>query len=522
MKAILASEMRELDRRAIDEFGVPGDVLMERAGRGVAEVVHDCICAADLKDAYVQLFAGRGNNGGDAYVAARHLKTMGFSVEVFLAGEAAAVTGDAREHLMRMRSEGIALREFNTLEEWEALQATPEAAGDVLVDALLGTGISGPARGPAVGAIEFINRFAYRGQVVAVDVPSGLNSDTGVAEGSVVKADLTVTMGMPKRGLVAPAALDVVGGLEVIDIGIPVELSKPLESPVELITPMDVAAIVPRRSRSDHKGTYGQVLIVGGAAGYSGAVAMAAMAALRSGVGLVSVLTPTSVSSIVAPQVPEAMVHGGAENDSGSLAPDALERSPLTLDSFDAVLVGPGMTTHADTAAIVRQVLASAAPVVVLDADALNMAAASPGLLSGSRKRTLLTPHPGEMARLLESTPAAVQQDRFGAALQAAERFGATVVLKGAGTIVAQKGAPLAVNLTGNPGMASGGMGDVLGGLMAGLAAQGLAPRDAAQAAVYLHGRAGDMAASFGSQAGMIATDVIDELPHVFRYIRGR
>ncbi len=523
MKTVLASEMRELDRRTIEEFDVPGDVLMDRAGYGVADIANHLARCTGLGDPLIQLFAGRGNNGGDAFVAARYLKKMDFNVEVFFAGEVSAVRGDALKHLLQMRSDGITLRELPTLEDWEMLRATPRTAGDILIDGLLGTGITGPARGPVVGAIQVINTFARRSLVLAIDVPSGLNSDTGCADGDVVTADLTATMGMPKRGLVLPRALAVVGNVEVVDIGIPVELTGSLASPVELITIDDVASMLGgRRLRTSHKGSYGHVLLIGGAPGYSGAIAMAAMAAVRSGVGLVSVVTPEHVAPIVAGLVPEAMVHAGKSNADGSLAVDALQCLGGRLDGFGVALVGPGMTPHDDTSALVEQVLASSMETVILDADALNVIAAKPDLLKAPRKNVILTPHPGEMARLLGVDTAEVQNDRFDAATRAAERFGATTVLKGAGTVVSQQGRSLCVNLAGNPGMATGGMGDVLAGLMAGLAAQELTAFDAACAAAHIHGRAGDSVALLSSQTGMTATDVIQELPQVFRGIQGR
>jgi len=522
MKTVLASEMRELDRRTIEEFEVPGEVLMDRAGYGIADIARHLARTSGLGDALIQLFAGRGNNGGDAFVAARYLKKMGFNIEVYFAGEASAVSGDALKHLLKMRSEGIALRELPTLEDWEMLRATPQAAGDILIDGLLGTGITGPARGPVVGAIQVINAFARRGLVLAIDVPSGLNSDTGRADGDVVVADLTATMGLPKRGLVFPPALPVVGTVEVIDIGVPPALTEPLTSSVDMITIDDVARILGgRRSRISHKGSYGHVLLIGGAPGYAGAIGMAAMAAVRSGAGLVSVVTPKSVAPVVAGMVPEAMVHGAESNAEGSLAANALGGLDNDLSSYDAILVGPGMTPHSDTGEVLKYVL-DAPGSVILDADALNVIATGPNLLATKRNGVILTPHPGEMARLLGCDTATVQDDRFDAASRAAEKFGATVILKGAGTVVAQEGHAPRVNLSGNPGMATGGMGDVLAGLTAGLAAQGMSPADAACAAVHIHGRAGDSVALLPSQAGMTATDVINELPQVFRGIQGR
>jgi hydroxyethylthiazole kinase-like uncharacterized protein yjeF len=522
MKAILATEMRELDRRTIEDYGVPGVTLMDRAGYGVADVAQHLARVGGYGDALVQVFAGRGNNGGDGFVVARYLKKMGFEVEVYFAGEASSVRGDALKQLMQMRSDGIALRELATLEDWESLQSSPQAAGDILIDALLGTGISGPARGPVVGAIQVINTFSKRGLVVAIDVPSGLNSDTGVADGDVVTADVTVTLGLPKRGLIAPCALNVVGNVEVIDIGIPSELTDALSTPVDMITVEDVSRMLGSRSRTSHKGNYGHVLLVGGAPGFSGAIAMAAMAATRSGVGLVTVLTPERVAPVVASLVPEAMVHGCACNADGSFAANALDPWLSGMDPFQAVLMGPGMTLAADGATLVARLLDTSVSTVILDADALNALAEEPSLVTGGRDGVVLTPHPGEMARLLGCDVSTVQADRYESARRATQQFGGTVVLKGAGTIVSQAGLPLAVNMSGNPGMATGGMGDVLGGLMAGLSAQGLSPFDAARAAVHIHGRAGDAVARLTSQAGMIATDVVNEIPQVFRGVLGR
>jgi NAD(P)H-hydrate epimerase len=521
MKSVSAAEMRELDRRTIEEFGISGEILMQRAGLGVAEAAMH-FAAASKQEPLVQIFAGKGNNGGDAFVAAYCISRMGCEVEVLFAGDSAAVSGDALTHLNRMREEGIELRELATADEWNELLAMPQLAGTVLIDGLLGTGITGSARGPVASAIDVINRFSRHAPVVAIDIPSGMNADTGIAEGSCVIADLTVTMAMPKRGLLEPCALDYVGRLEVIDIGIPEELSAEIDSPVELITESDIEKLFARRRGTTHKGSYGHALIIGGSPGYAGAVAMAAMAALRSGTGLVSMLVPETVAATVAGLVPEAMVHAGKTNPAGSLAHDAIDGWGHDIRLFSSILIGPGMTKHSDGEALVRQVAALRDTTVVMDADALNILSDIPGILTGSHENIILTPHPGEMARLLKSDSASVQNDRFTAAIKAVEKFGTTIVLKGAGSIVAQNDKPLHINMTGNPGMATGGMGDVLAGLMTGLAAQGLSPFDAARAAVYVHGRAGDSAVLEGSQHSLISTDIIKELPTVLRTLVGR
>jgi len=523
MKAVSAEQMREIDRQMTGTYGVPGDVLMDRAGFGVAECVRRLADAAGFDDPRIALFAGRGNNGGDAFVAARYLKQIDMDVEVLFAGDIKAVRGDALVQLRKLKDAEVPLQVLETMADWDDLQQARTWWADILVDGLLGTGSRGPARGPVAGAIQVINRFSDHGLVVAIDLPSGLDADTGVAEGDAVVADVTVTMGLPKTGLLLPEALEYVGTIEIVDIGIDDALTASLPAGIELITSRDVAGCLKRRGRRSHKGTYGHALLIGGGPGFSGAISMAAMAACRSGVGLVSVLVPAALATAVSVRVPEAMVHGGGMTATGSLAGDALEAGfgDDALAAFSAVLVGPGLTTHPDGRHLLEKVLRSAVPTVVLDADALTLVAAEPGLLDGRRHGVILTPHPGEMARLMGGSVADVERDRFGTARRSAARFGAVTVLKGAGTVVAE-GQRLAVNLTGNPGMATGGTGDVLAGLMTGLAAQGLAPFDAACGAVFLHGCAGDDAARIGSQAGLTATAVAEAIPRVFRRVQVR
>lgn len=521
MKLVTTNQMRDVDRRTIEEFGVPGEVLMDRAGAGVADVVCYLARMCGYRDPTVLLIAGRGNNGGDAFVAARYLAERSIQCEVWLAGDADAIRGDALKHLGHMRSAGVKLRDLPTLPDWEDALSSGQGA-DILVDGVLGTGLSGPARGPAAGAIRWINTFADRSLVVSIDTPSGLNAAEGTAEGGVVSADITATMGLPKIGLVSPGALEYVGVLEVIDIGIPPQLESRIDSDMELITAPDLHGLLPRRRRGSHKGTYGHVLLVGGSTGYAGAIALAAMAAARSGVGLVTALVPRAVAAVVSGLVPEAMIHPGKQTRSGSLAADSLADWGRTPEEFDAVLVGPGLSDCPSSRALVEQLLANTEKPVVMDADAINVCHGRPNVIRDAKGAVVLTPHPGEMARLLDAPIADVQADRAGAAARAVKATGAVVVLKGAGTLVAAKGRPTHVNLTGNPGMATGGTGDVLGGLLAGLLAQGLDPFDAARVAVYLHGRAGDNAAWRSSQAGLVAGDLVEEIPNVFRDVSPR
>lgn len=518
MKIVSTQQIRDLDRAAIEAYKVPGSLLMERAGRGVAAGVIRLIKEHGLDGKAVLLAAGRGNNGGDAFVAARYLSEEGFKVRLLLAGDRKSLRGDALFHFKKMLRAGICAEELSAESDWRELSGEG-LSGSVVVDGILGTGLEGKARGAAAAAIRFINALARKNLAVAIDVPSGINSDTGRAEGDVVRADLTLTMGLPKRGLIEQSALEYVGQLQVVDIGFPNELVTQVKADLELIAPEDVALLFPPRPRIAHKGSYGHLLIMGGAEGYSGAMTLAAMGALRSGPGLVSVAVPERLAPAIALAVPEAMVHGERETGSGSLHSSCWAKWKKRLPNFSAILAGPGMTRHAETGRLVKMILRDSRIPVVLDADALNIFEGRAALLAKRECPLVITPHPGEMARLLALSTARVQARRMRTAKQSARLTNATVVLKGAGTLVAEKGR-LQINLTGNPGMASGGMGDVLAGLAGGFLAQGLKPFDAARASVYLHGRAGDMAAASSSESSLMARDLIACLPGAFREFR--
>jgi len=520
MKLVNTAQMRELDRRTIEEYGTPGEVLMDRAGRGVADITLRLIETTGFVSPFVLLLAGRGNNGGDAFTAARYLKEMGIRVEVWLAGSVNEVKGDALKHFSKLKAEKISFRELPTMQDWQDARKFRSGC-DILVDGLLGTGSKGPARGPAVGAIQYINANAQDALVVAIDIPSGLNADTGVAEGEAVIADITVTMGLPKIGLTEMAALDYVGCVEVVDIGIPEEYIAEIKSEEdrEMIYLTDLKSHFPRRRRATHKGDYGHVLLIGGARGYTGAIIMAAKAALRSGAGLVTVMVPKSIAPTVSAASSEAMVIGEQETEHGSLSPEIWMNWKASIDEYDAILIGPGLTRHESSLLLVRHVIRDCSAPLVLDADAISVLEGQPHWVEKADCPVVITPHPGELAALFSQSIEEIQSDRLGVAAAAAKFTAATVVLKGAGTIVAKADRPLNINMTGNPGMATGGSGDVLAGMIVGLLGQKIDPFEAARAAVYLHGRAGDMAARRKSQAGIIAGDLIEEIPYAFRDI---
>ncbi len=523
MKVVTAAAMRELDRRTIEEHGTPGALLMERAATGVAREVLSLVRGSKLSFPAVLCIAGRGNNGGDACAAARLLHERGVSVSLWLAGRASDLQGDAAVHFRRMQAAGVVCRELPDAEQWRQVADEPLLA-DIVVDGVLGTGATGAPRGTAEAAIAFIRMAAHRALILAVDIPSGLDADTGIAAGVAVQADVTVTFGLPKSGLLQQGALDYVGSVKVTDIGIPdayvAELAD--ESDVEFLDAVDVRALLPRRPRQSHKGDYGRVLLVGGAAGYSGAMSLAAAAALRGGAGLVHVLVPRSLVPVVAAAVPSAMVQGGIETNTGELSSDVWADMRRTLDQFQAVLIGPGLTRGGDALVLVKQILRDCRCPLVLDADAITVLQGQPDAISHAACPVVMTPHPGEFAQLFEQDTEAVQADRAGMALAAAKLTGATVALKGAGTVVVQRDRLPTVSMAGNPGMAAGGSGDVLAGLIVALLGQGLDSWAATCAGVYLHGRAGDLAALRDTQACMDAALLIDFLAGAFREIHPR
>jgi hydroxyethylthiazole kinase-like uncharacterized protein yjeF len=515
---LTADEMRRADRRTIEEVGLPGPVLMENAGAAVAGVVESRFATARR----VIVLCGRGNNGGDGLVVARRL---GARAQAVLLGSRDGVKGDALVHLRACERSGGRVLEAASESAWSALAARVDEA-DLLVDALLGTGLrSQPTGLPALGIAALRRRFEAGVPVLAVDVPSGLSSDGGSCDWPAAQATLTVTFGAPKRCHVLPPACDAVGELVVADIGIaPASLAASQPS-LFLLELADGAAAFPARRPGAHKGDFGHVLVVAGSLGKTGAAVLAAGGALRSGAGLVTVATPQPCLPLVAPARPEAMTEPLPSTDSGGLAEEALGRLAALARERDAVVLGPGLGQDPRTRALVRQFVRSCPLPLVVDADGLNALAArgdEPAALDALRREasTVLTPHPGEMARLVGCSTAEVQAARVETATALARDTGAIVVLKGERTLVAEPGGRATVSATGNPGMATGGTGDVLAGVAGALLARHGALL-AATAAVVVHGCAGDLAARERGQEGMTAVDLVDALPAAIESVRG-
>lgn len=513
------AEMRALDRRAVAELGIPGATLMENAGRGAARSIAHAVGLLGMprRGARVVVVCGKGGNGGDGFVVARYLKRAGHRVEVFLAAPVTELTGDPAAKYRELVRAGVKPRVVTD----DAVLAPALARADLVVDALLGTGARGAPAPLVARAIERINHRARACPVVALDIPSGLPGDGEAPDGPVVRAALTTTFAGLKRGLVSGRGPEHAGRLEVVDIGIPpVEVGRGISTFV--LERTDVAPFFPPRSREAHKGTYGHVLVVAGSVGKTGAAALAARAAMRAGAGLVTVATPASVQPVVASLILEAMSLPLPETGALTIA---LAAGPQIIEQAaqgDAVAIGPGLGLHEDTLALVRDLTRALDRPTVLDADALSALAGHLEVLRAARGPRVLTPHPGEMARLLGVKPDDVQRDRIGVARQFATAHGVHLVLKGATSVVAFPDGRVLLNPTGNPGMASGGAGDVLTGILGAFLARGLAPGDALAAAVWLHGLAGDIAASCTGQEALVASDVIEALPEAFhRLTRG-
>jgi len=521
MLVVTAEEMRELDRLTIEQFGVPSLTLMERAGEAIAAAIVKRFSAIAKRG--VLIVAGKGNNGGDGFVVARLLKKKRIPCEVVLLARQDELSPDATHNLrafLKLKGKVSEITAGNV----ELLSQRLSKNG-LLVDAILGTGMKNDVRGLFAEAIALMNASGL--PIVAVDIPSGLDTDKGTPLGVAIQAEMTVALGYPKLGEVIFPGLDHVGDLVVADIGINQRAVAQVAPRGELLEREPISWLVPRRAADSHKGSYGHLLIVAGSRGKTGAAALGGKAALRMGAGLVTVATPAGGQPVVASMVPEIMTESLPETDTGAISGRALDygRFAKLLEGKTVLAMGPGLTTHPETAQFVRAVLEQFDLPLVLDADALNALVGQLDALRARRsRRVILTPHPGEMARLLGTTSAEVQRRRIEVAQKFARDFDVFVILKGHRSLVAAPDGQVWVSPTGNPGMASGGTGDVLTGMVAGALAQfpQVPPGEAACLAVFLHGLAGDLAAGIQGEQGMIASDVVEALPAAWRRLRER
>jgi NAD(P)H-hydrate epimerase len=505
MILVSAAEMRRLDQLTI-EGGTPGHVLMERAGQGATRALLHWFPHVRRKS--VLIVAGKGNNGGDGFVMARLLRRKGIAARVALLGRASEIKGDALRNLSALRKQRGSIDEIQTSEDLDGLGRQLDRAV-LVVDAIFGTGLNATVDGIVADVIELMNSSGV--PVFSVDIPSGLDADRGVPLGTTVQAEATATFGFAKIGQMLAPGVDYTGALAVVDIGISPAALDIVSPATRLIEAGAVAGLVPRRRRDAHKGDSGHLLIIAGSRGRTGAAQLAARAALRGGAGLVTLAGPAALNPILCAAAPEVMTAVLPDHDD-RLVFDAAQLARL-LDGKSAVVVGPGMGTHEDARRTVLWLLEHASIPIVADADALSCIAASP-VWPPAGAGLIVTPHPGEMARLNGSDSDAVQSDRVGVARRFAGARQCVVVLKGARSVIADADGAAWINPTGNPGMAVGGMGDVLSGLLGALLAQGLDTEDAAQLAVYAHGAAADaIVTARRAEIGLLASEVADALP---------
>lgn len=512
MRILSVDASREIDRAAGEDYGIPSLVLMENAAIGLADAVGERFAAAES----VAIFCGPGNNGGDGLALGRHLAIRGYEVRLFLVAGGRAPSGDAGVQLGICEKQGLALTAIDPGADLApALAAARDA--DLVVDALFGTGLARPLTGQYAELVEGLNALPV--PRLAVDLPSGLNGDRHDVFGPAIAAEVTVTFGAPKPAQIFPPAAARVGELVVADLGVPRRLIDEAPGDLHLLVADELAGLVPARSADSHKGDYGHVLIVAGAPGKAGAAVLAARAAVRAGAGLVTAAVPAPILATVDLGSLESMTLPLSAGPGGEIAAAAVAELLTAAAGKDVVALGPGLGQGEETAAAIRAFVAACPLPLVLDADGLNAFAGRHREIAGrpAAATTVLTPHPGELARLLACSTTEVQADRPAAARRAAAECRALVVLKGHLSLIATPAGAVYVSPPGNPGMATGGSGDVLTGALAALLAQLDDPLAAVQLAVFAHGTAGDLAAAELGEPGLAAGDLVAALPAALR-----
>ncbi len=508
MRVLNAAQMRDADRQTIDDIGIPSMVLMENAGRQVVAALEAAY--EDLPERHVAVLCGPGNNGGDGFVVARTLHQRGVEVLVFVIATMTAIKGDARLNVEILGRLGLTVVEISDEQTWD-LHFSEISQCDLIVDAIFGTGLKSPLAGMMETVAADVNASGI--PVTAIDIPSGLSADHAEPIGECIRATMTVTLAAPKLPLVLPPGEAHAGSIVVADIGIPPEVIDNLSGPrIELLTREGMREIIHPRESDSHKGDYGHVLVVAGSRGKTGAAHLTAVGALRSGAGLVSLATPRSSQPIVAAMGAEYMTLPLEETADGKVAVGALDA--ILEAEQDVIAVGPGLGVGPDVTLFVQELVARSESPLVLDADALNALAGDPDRLvttAGSRP-IIITPHPGEMSRLANTTVDEVQANRVDIARDFAVRHQIYVVLKGYRTLIATPEGKVFINPLGNPGMATGGTGDVLTGVLAGWLAQLLDAEAACKIAVYLHGLAGDLTEADEGEVAMTAGDLAAHL----------
>jgi len=509
MKVVTPSQMSEIDRISIEEYGIPGIVLMENAALAVVDKVIS-IFDGRARGKKVVIAAGKGNNGGDGFAVARHLFNIGVETLVFLAARKENIKGDALTNLNILDRIGVPVYILENEQDFDLFSNSVTSA-HIVIDAIFGTGFKGIVKGTEEKMIEIINNSST--PVLAVDIPSGINGETGRAEGIHINASWTVTFRYPKVGLIVYPGCEACGELTVADIGFAREAVNRVGVYINTVEKEYLKSCIPPRFNESNKGTYGKVLIISGSPGMTGSGAMTAMSSLRSGAGLVYLAVPRSLINVYAAKTTEPVLVPLEDEGTGYLSARCCESLEEALAGKNVVAAGPGLFTGRDIFHVVRTIIELSPVPVVLDADALNVLAGNTGLLRQLKAGGVITPHPGEMSRLTGLSVQHVQENRIKIACSFAKEYNIVTVLKGFRTVIAMPDGRVYINLTGNPGMATAGTGDVLTGIISGFIAQGVAVEDAALLGVYLHGLAGDIAAGKIGFHGLLATDIIEEIP---------
>ncbi len=513
MKVATAEEMQELDRKAIETYRIPGIVLMENAGRGAAEVISRTF--PDLHKKKIAIIAGKGNNGGDGFVIARYLLNSGIPVRVYLLTDPKGLRGDAETNFNafhRMKGDVISVP---SSKDYIKIKRELERF-DILVDGIFGTGLDAEVRGYYREVIDHLNTLQK--PMVAIDIPSGLDADTGKPLGAAIRASLTITFGLPKVGHLIPPGLDYVGEVKVIDIGIPKRLVEEEKIPTYLLEKEEIQRwlSVPR-ILDTHKGDYGHLLVIAGSVGKTGAAAMACQAALRMGAGLVTLAIPKSLNAIMESKLTEVMTEPLPETPKQTLSLRAFSTLVRLCENKSAVVIGPGLGTYKETQSLVLKLIRAVDLPIILDADGLTALTTQPKTLPVANRLLVLTPHPGEMAKLVRSQVKEVLENRIGLSRNFSQSQHVHLVLKGHPSLISTPKGEIFINPTGNPGMATAGAGDVLTGMIGGLVCQGFDILPSLQIAVYLHGLAGDEAAKEMGEKSLIASDIIGKIPTLLK-----
>ena len=510
MRLVKASEIQEMDRLTIQELGIPGVVLMENAARGATRIFLDHF--APPQNSHVGFLCGGGNNGGDGYVMARYLSQAGLKVTVIVLSDLDKISGDALVNLVVNRQLHLEILEVPGPDAWKKHRHVIQDC-DFIIDGILGTGLNTPVKGFYGQVIEEVNSLDK--PVMAIDIPSGLNADTGQIMGVAIKADLTVTFGFPKLGQLVFPGVDLVGRLANIDIGIPNSVATQVPATCFMTEPDDFSYLFNTEKQDIHKGNRGHLLILAGSTGKTGAATLTGLGALRAGAGLVTLGVPKSLNPILENKLTEAMTVPLPETQDGSISLKAESDINRLLEGKTALAIGPGLSTHTETVSVVKNIVAGCGLPMVIDADGINALSGHLNVLANCRDRTILTPHPGEMGRLTGLKSSEIQQDRINTSIHFVKEYGCYLVLKGARTLITGPNSEIHVNPTGNPALSSGGTGDVLTGLIGGFLARGWPIVKAAITGVYLQGIAADLLAEDAGQAGIFAGELLDVLPEL-------